>query len=86
MENERLASIAKAVIACDEKTVVKIVQRALEDGVDPVDIVEKGLARGALEVGEKFDRGDAFLTDLVMAGEAMKADIILKNAEKEILR
>ena len=77
MESERLVSIAKAVIDCDEKTVVKNVQRALEDGVSPVDIVEKGLAKGALEVGEKFDRGEVFLTEIVMAGEAMKAGMQL---------
>ena len=77
MESERLVSIAKAVIDCDEKTVVKNVQRAIEDGVSPVDIVEKGLAKGALEVGEKFDRGEVFLTEIVMAGEAMKAGMQL---------
>jgi corrinoid protein of di/trimethylamine methyltransferase len=81
LEGERLTSIEKAVMDCDEKAVVQTVQRALTDGVDPVSIVEKGLAKGALEVGEKFERGEVFLTDLVMAGEAMKAGMKLAVAK-----
>jgi len=62
---------------CDEKTVADAVQQALRDGSDPIEIVERGLAKGALEVGERFERGEAFLTDLVMAGEAMRAGMKL---------
>lgn len=80
MESGKFERIAQAVIDCDQKTVAEAVQQALMDGLDPIEIIEKGLAKGALEVGDRFERGEAFLTDLVMAGEAMKAGMELATA------
>jgi corrinoid protein of di/trimethylamine methyltransferase len=56
----------------DPEQVVAIARRAMDAGMDPADIVEKGIARGLRRVGERFERGEAFLTDLVGAATAAK--------------
>jgi len=54
---------------------------ALSSGVDPVEAIEKGLSKGVQEVGKKFAEGEAFLPELIMAAEAMKAGVeILRPA------
>ena len=44
-------------------------------GLDPVEAISKGYVMGINQVGEAFSCGDAFLPELVMAGEAMKAAV-----------
>lgn len=44
-----------------------IVIKALDSGVDPVDIV-KAMSKGLEVVGEKYESGEYFLSELIMAG------------------
>ena len=48
---------------------------ALSTGIDPVEAIENGLSKGVQEVGKKFAEGEAFLPELIMAAEAMKAGV-----------
>jgi len=48
-------------------TVKALVAKALDSGVDPVDIIE-AMNRGLVEVGEKYETGSFFLSELIMAG------------------
>lgn len=51
------------------------VKSALEQGADPLEIVEQGLAKGVRRVGDCFGRGEVFLTQLMMAADAIKAGL-----------
>ncbi|NIR87454.1 dimethylamine corrinoid protein 3 [Candidatus Bathyarchaeota archaeon] len=84
-EEELLKKLSEAVIACDKEAVVKTAREAIEKGLDPVKAIEKGLSVGAIAVGKKFDRLEIFLTDLMMAAEAMKAglDVLLPLIPEE---
>ncbi len=84
-EEELLRKLSDAVISCDREAVVKAAQQAIEKGLDPVKAIEKGLSKGAIAVGDKFDRLEIFLTDLMMAADAMKAglDVLLPLVSKE---
>jgi len=84
-EEELLKTLSESVVACDRDAVVKAAQQAIEKGLDPVKAIEKGLSKGAITVGEKFDRLEIFLTDLMMAADAMKAglDILLPLISEE---
>ena len=84
-EEELLKKLSEAVVACDRDAVVKAAQEAIEKRLDPVKAIEKGLSEGAITVGEKFDKLEIFLTDLMMAADAMKAglDILLPLISKE---
>ncbi|UCH71295.1 MAG: corrinoid protein [Candidatus Bathyarchaeota archaeon] len=75
IEEELLNKLSEAVVACDRDAVVKAAHEAIEKGLDPVKAIERGLSKGAIIVGEKFDKLEIFLTDLMMAAEAMQAGL-----------
>lgn len=84
-KEELFKKLSEAVIACDSQAVVDAAKQVIEKGIDPVEAIEKGLSKGAIAVGEKFDKMEIFLTGLMMAADAMKAgiDILLPHISKE---
>jgi trimethylamine corrinoid protein len=77
-----LDELASSVEQMDPDKVGNLSKRAVDAGIDPADIVENGIAKGLRRVGERFERGEAFLTDLVGAAAAAKEalDGILRPA------
>jgi corrinoid protein of di/trimethylamine methyltransferase len=65
-----LDELASSVEQMDPDMVMVLTKRALDADIDPADIVENGIAKGLRRVGERFERGEAFLTDLVGAAAA----------------
>jgi len=59
-------------------------RKALAAGLDPVDVIENGLAKGIREVGEKFSKKEMFVVELIYAAEIMGAAI--KILEPELKR
>jgi len=84
-KEELFKKLSEAVIACDSQAVVEAAKQVIEKGIDPVEAIEKGLSKGAITVGEKFDKMEIFLTGLMMAADAMKAgmNILLPQISKE---
>jgi len=68
-----LEELKRVVIEGDVEKAKESAQRVSESDIDPLEAITEGLAKGAKEVGDKFGKGEAFLADLIMAGEAMKA-------------
>jgi corrinoid protein of di/trimethylamine methyltransferase len=76
MANERLfEEMAKAVIAGLPDRARELAEQALSDGVDPLAAIDEGFKPGMDVVGAGFAKGELFIPDLVMSGEAMKAAI-----------
>ncbi|MBS7623268.1 corrinoid protein [Candidatus Bathyarchaeota archaeon] len=65
------ASLREALHAFDQERLVEATERALEQGYSPQDLLE-GLTEGLREVGDRFEKGELFLAELVAAGEAAK--------------
>lgn len=74
-ENEHLQAIAAAVIDGETEDAVAATKTALEANVDPLQILNQGLMGGADEVGKRFERGEYFLPELMMAGRALKGSM-----------
>ncbi|RLG16905.1 dimethylamine corrinoid protein 3 [Nanoarchaeota archaeon] len=74
-EEQLIKKLYEAVIACDRDEVVKVAEEIAKSNVDPIKALEEGLMKAAVAVGEKFDKMEIFLADLIMAGEAMKAGL-----------
>jgi len=70
-----MLQLRKAVEDFSSESATAAAQSALSMGIDPVEAIEKGLSRGVQAVGEKFADGEAFLPELIMAAEAMKAGV-----------
>jgi corrinoid protein of di/trimethylamine methyltransferase len=61
------------VIDGDDEEASALAQSALEQGVDPLDAINRGYTAGMDVVGELYSTGEYFLPDLILGGEAMKA-------------
>ncbi len=70
-----VARLKKAVIEYDMEGMPALAKDALDHGLDPLQGIEKGLAAGIREVGQRFGAGDLFLPELVMAAETMRAGV-----------
>ena len=51
----------------------QMTQKALEQGMEPLAIIEEILVPALTEIGEKFQKFEIFLPELMMAGEAAEA-------------
>lgn len=67
-----LGELRDRLVDLDIEAVKAACNEALEAGVPPIDAVTKGLARGMEVVGERFERKEYFLPELIMAGEVMR--------------
>lgn len=82
--------IKESFLSFDFDGTKNMVKEALEKGVDPVEIIEKSLRPAMEVVGEKFEEGEFFLSELVVAGDLFKEimdELIsprLKKEEKEL--
>ena len=72
-----LKELEEAVLTGKDDLVSTLCEQALKDGMDPLVVLDKGLAPGVKRAGEKMGCGEYFLPQLVMAGEAMKAGMKL---------
>lgn len=75
--------LSEAVQACDPDLASSVAKKALAAGVSPNEAIEQGLAKGVRIVGDKFEKGEAFITDLAMAAEAMKSALKILQPELE---
>jgi len=67
-----LSKITQAVIDGEPEDAAELARQALDQGLDPLTCINKGLTPGIDRVGELFAEGEYFLPDLIIGGEAMK--------------
>ena len=61
--------------------VKELVQQALDEGVPPQEILEKGLLDGMSIVGEKFKNNEVFVPEVLVAARAMNAGVAILKPE-----
>jgi corrinoid protein of di/trimethylamine methyltransferase len=81
MSNQLYDKMAQSIIDGDSDVAVELAQQAIAQGIDPLDAITQGFVAGVNQVGEAFGCGQAFLPELVMAGEAMKAAVAALEPE-----
>ena len=74
-----LASLKKSIINLDFKAVVEVAKEAMDAGVDPHTAITDGMVPGMTIVGEKYETGEYFLSELVVAGAVMKEGMEIIN-------
>lgn len=81
MANEELIQEAReALLTTDKAKAEDVAKRALAAGMEPSDIMQNGFVAGIRELGEKFDKGEVFLPELMLAAEAMQSAMEICNA------
>lgn len=61
-------SLVEAIINLDESVALKKAREQLDAGIDPIEILEK-CKEGMSIVGERFETGEFFLSEMIMAAE-----------------
>ena len=66
-------SLTEAVVNFDIEGVRRLAQEVIDNGLDPYEAITEALNEGMRIVGEKYEAKEYFLSELLLAGESMKA-------------
>ena len=73
MSKEDLIKAAiEAVIKGDENAAVDVANRVIAEGLDPVEIISDGFAKGMITVGDLFAKEDYALPEVLLSAGAMQ--------------
>lgn len=78
-EDKYLAALRESIVHLDFGTIETAARQALEAGIDPGTAITRGIVPGMAIVGEKFESGEYFLSELVVAAEVMKEGMKVIN-------
>jgi len=81
MSEDLLARITESIVEGEPESVVALTRKALESGLQPLEIINQGLVPGVNVAGEKFARGEFFLPHLLIAAKGMQAAMELLEPE-----
>ncbi len=80
MDREKyLASLKESIVNLDFNAVVEVAKEAMDAGVDPHIAIMEGMAPAMAVVGNKFETGEYFLSELVVAAAVMKEGLKVIN-------
>ena len=71
-KQEMLIKISEAVVELDIDTIPDLCRKTIEEGIPAYEVVIDGMAKGMNIVGAKYEAGEYYLAELIMAGETMK--------------
>jgi len=84
-----LSEIKDSLVNLDMDKTLELVRKAIDQGLKPIDIINS-LAEGMRVIGDMFERGDYFISDLIVASEifkeVMKILEPLITKEKEVVK
>jgi corrinoid protein of di/trimethylamine methyltransferase len=78
---ELFEAMSRSVIDGDAETAAELARRAVAEGLDPLEAIDRGFVPGIDHVGAEFSKETMFLPELVLAGEAMKAAVAVLEPE-----
>lgn len=80
-----LEDLVSAFINFEEERVLKITKELLKEGKEPSEILD-ACRKATTVIGEKFEKGEYFLSELVFAGEIFNSvmKIVLPELKKEV--
>lgn len=83
MSNEIIEMMQQSIRDYDTEAAVKAARMVVETDMDIPKTIEHGFATVIRDIGDKFERMEVFLPELVMAADAMKAGVeVMENALK----
>ncbi|MFW9875977.1 MAG: B12-binding domain-containing protein [Candidatus Thorarchaeota archaeon] len=70
-EDEILKKLRNNIVKGNSEEALDFIHKAIDTNVDPKLILNKAIIQGAEEVGMKYEEGQYFLADLLLAADAM---------------
>ena len=83
-KHDLLLRMEEAITRLDAEMARAIAEQSLELGLDPLESIEKGFSKGMKVIGDKFEKLECYLPELIGAAQAFK--IALDVLEPEIAR
>lgn len=71
-KEDLLEKIREAIVDIDLKKALDYAQKAISSGLNPEEIISSSIVKGMEIVGERFEKGEYFLSELIAAGEIGK--------------
>ena len=80
MSEKIFAAAMEAIIKGDAQKAADTARQGLDEGIDPLELMDKGFVPGINEVGEQFESGQIFIPGLVTSAAAMEKATEIINA------
>jgi corrinoid protein of di/trimethylamine methyltransferase len=80
MSQKTLEEAAKAITSGDAAKAAELAKRGLDEGIDPLKLLDQGFVPGINEVGELFSKGKLFIPMLIRSATAMEKATEIINA------
>ena len=77
MNEKELEQLSESITTGDMEASVELTRRALAEGINPQEIISRHMIRGMQEIGARFEAGEAYVPELLMAARAMKGALEL---------
>lgn len=76
-------NLFNAIVGISEERVKKAANELVKGKIDPLEGIEKGLSKGMEVIGERFEKLEIYLPELIMAGDVFNS--AMEILEPEIL-
>lgn len=76
-EDKILKNLQKAVLEYDSSAAKNAAKAAIAAKMDPLKAIEKGLVPSIETIGEKFEKMEIYLPELMLAADAMRSALVL---------
>jgi 5-methyltetrahydrofolate--homocysteine methyltransferase len=71
-QNTILIDLKKSVLEGDDEIAQELAQKALDQGIEPMTVVNQSIIPGIQEAGELWKRNEYFHTDIILCAEAFR--------------
>lgn len=88
--SDQLDKLQEAILTLDEQGALELTRQLLAEGTEPEEILESGMTKALLELGRRWDCGEAFLPEVVAAAaifeqcSAVVEPALLEKSEKKV--
>ena len=80
MSEKTFKEAADAIIAGDAASAADLARRGLDEGIEPLILLDQGFVPGINEVGDMFSKGKLFIPGLIKSAAAMEKATEIINA------
>ena len=71
----KIEDVFTAIETGKAKIIAELVQSAIDEGVEPMEILNKGMVDAMSVIGERFSRGEAFVPEMLISARTMKKGV-----------
>jgi corrinoid protein of di/trimethylamine methyltransferase len=83
-KNEILERLTNAVVEGNMEASKKFANEALRTGIDPYVAIMEGCSKGMERLSKKYDEGEAFVPEILIAADAMNAAIAILKPHMKV--